>query len=386
MISFRKKICAACALSIVLRDVLQDVLWSLIYEDRRRFSWLLQWRLSNASRLEDFRVWIERQENREGERETIESWAILEGACSLKKACEALEEQRKDDVTRNEIECIFISTTTNRPGHIIYLALSFRTNSNFHCFLVYKISSQLYSAMTAIDMSCINFYEPPPVRSSCFSLKSLMNKSFKTNRKIDPSLQSQMAEGDTKAMNEGIVETQRHEKLDDDRDTNNVKDLCFPFIEDFESLCDLSFETEKNTFHSLKNLNQGLSDDEFLDIDDVLDLVSVWTAEQPHFKDDVAQSSMKQSSSLRMSNSMLSVDEEFIVAMITTKILNSFKRKTDTVDLHVDDRVRILNKTIFTSTSTCLMILQNAHLKFSMTSMIMISLHWRRIKNRRKRL
>lgn len=155
--------------------------------------------------------------------------------CSLEGPCEALEGQRRDGVARNGIGCISIPTATNRPGYIIHLALPFRIGSNFRCFLVYKISSQLYSAMAAIDMSCINFYEPPPIRSPCSSLKSSMNKPFKTNRKIDPPLQSQMAVGGTKAMDEGIVGTQRHEKPGGDRGTNYVEDLCFPSIEDFGS-------------------------------------------------------------------------------------------------------------------------------------------------------
>jgi len=40
--ALEKRIRAVCALSSVLRDVLRDVLWGLIHEDRRRFSWLLQ--------------------------------------------------------------------------------------------------------------------------------------------------------------------------------------------------------------------------------------------------------------------------------------------------------------------------------------------------------
>ncbi len=41
-LALEKRICAICALSSVLQDILRDVLWSLIHEDWRWFSWLLQ--------------------------------------------------------------------------------------------------------------------------------------------------------------------------------------------------------------------------------------------------------------------------------------------------------------------------------------------------------
>jgi len=102
------------------------------------------------------------------------------------------------------------------------------TGSRFHCLLVYKIPSQLSSAMAAVDMSRINFYQPPSASSSCFSLKPPIlgntggkrtvtlerdwwEKPSTTNRKIEHLFQTQMA-GDTKAGDGGIVETQRHEK------------------------------------------------------------------------------------------------------------------------------------------------------------------------------
>ncbi len=194
-------------------------------------------------------------------------------------------------MARNGIGCISIPTATNRPGYIIHLALPFRIGSNFRCFLVYKISSQLYSAMAAIDMSCINFYELPPVRSPCSSLKSSMDKPFKTNRKINPPLQSQIAVGGTKAIDKGIVGTQRYKKPGGDRGTNYVEDLCFPSIEDFGSPCNSSSETEKNIPYLIKNLDQCLSDGGFLDIDDVLGPAPAWTAEQPHFQGGALQPS-----------------------------------------------------------------------------------------------
>jgi len=46
------------------------------------------------------------------------------------------------------------------------------TDSRFHCLLVYKILSQLSSAMIVVDMFRINFYQSSSASSSCFSLKS----------------------------------------------------------------------------------------------------------------------------------------------------------------------------------------------------------------------
>ena len=81
---------------------------------------------------------------------------------------------------------------------------------------------------------------------------------------------------------------------------------------------------------------------------------------------------MKQSFSLRISNSTFFNNDEFMTTTITSKIWDFFKRKTDTVDLNEDSRVKIHDKTIFTSTLTYLIILQNTHLKFSITSKSMI--------------
>jgi len=81
--------------------------------------------------------------------------------------------------------------------------------------------------MTIVDMTSIHFYQPrssprlsvkPPSLGNaggkrkaiiqCDSLDDL----FKTNREIEPSLQSKLAE-DIRVGDEGIVEIQRHEKL-----------------------------------------------------------------------------------------------------------------------------------------------------------------------------
>ncbi len=119
----------------------------------------------------------------------------------------------------------------------------------------------------------------------------------------------------------------------------------------------------------MKKIDQALSDDEFLNID-------VWTvslaSDYFHLQEDVTQSSRKQSLSSRMSNSTLSIENESMTTMITLEIWNFHKRKTDTVNLNEGDRVEIYDKTIFTSTSTCLIILQNTHLKFSIISKSMI--------------
>ncbi len=54
-----------------------------------------------------------------------------------------------------------------------------------------------------------------------------------------------------------------------------------------------------------------------------------------------------------------------MATMVTLEIWDSHKRKADTVDLDEGDRARIYGKAIFTSTSTCLIILQNTHPKSS---------------------
>ncbi len=154
---------------------------------------------------------------------------FLRIACSQEKTYEALERQRRDDVTLNKIKCISVSRATDESWHIVHFALFCRTDSRFHCLLVYKILSQISSAMTVVDMSRINFYQSSSASSSCFSLKSSIlsntdekcmmilerdwwDKSFTTHRKIESLFQTQMNE-DIKVENEDIVETQHHEKF-----------------------------------------------------------------------------------------------------------------------------------------------------------------------------
>jgi len=105
-------------------------------------------------------------------KKSVRTEQFLRIACNQEKAYKALERQRRDDVTRNEIECISVLRATDESWHIVHLALFCRTDSRFHCLLVYKILSQLSSAMTVVDMSCINFYQSSSASSSCFSLKS----------------------------------------------------------------------------------------------------------------------------------------------------------------------------------------------------------------------
>jgi len=73
---------------------------------------------------------------------------------------------------------------------------------------------------------------------------------------------------------------------------------------------------------------------------------------------------VKQSPLSRMPNLVFSTNDEPIIASTTLKAWNSPKRKTDTIDMNEDSKVKIHDKAISTSTSTCLTILQNSHLEF----------------------
>ncbi len=132
---------------------------------------------------------------------------------------------------------------------------------------------------------------------------------------------------------------------DDDNDITNEKDLCLSFIKSFKNSRNLSFEIEKNTSLSLKKIDQALFDVKFFDIDDFLRLLRVCAvslaSEKSQLCKDVTQSSMKQSSLSRMSNSMFSINDESMIATITLKVWNSLKRKTNTVNMNEDSRVKI---------------------------------------------
>ena len=68
-----------------------------------------------------------------------------------------------------------------------------------------------------------------------------------------------------------------------------------------------------------------------------------------------------------MSNLTLPTDDEPMAATATLKSWDFFKRKADTIDLDEGSRVKIHDKAVFTSASTCLIILQNVHSDFSIT-------------------
>ena len=161
---------------------------------------------------------------------------------------------------------------------------------------------------------------------------------------------------------------------DGDSDTKNGEDLCLLSIEPCESLRNLSSEIEKNTSLPLEKIDQALSNDEFLDIDDIDDFLRpawAWTAslasEQPQLQGGAAQSPVEQSPSSRMPNPTLPTDDNPMAATATPEIWGSPKRKADTVALDEGGRVGIHGKAISTSTLTCLIILQNTHLNFLIT-------------------
>ena len=108
-----------------------------------------------------------------------------------------------------------------------FSALFFKRDSDFHYFHVYKILSQFFFTITVVDIIFIHFYQSQS--SSRLSLKSLrfnnadekrtaiiqrdcLNKSFKTNRKIESSLQSKLTE-DIRVRDKDIIKIQRYEKL-----------------------------------------------------------------------------------------------------------------------------------------------------------------------------
>ncbi|MCJ1231797.1 hypothetical protein MMC12_008476 [Toensbergia leucococca] len=150
--------------------------------------------------------------------------------------------------------------------------------------------------------------------------------------------------------------------------SNNEEDLCLPSIEPFGSPYNLSSEADENTSLSLE---KALSDDEFLDIKYFLRPASTWTAslasDQSHLQGGAAQPLVKQSPPSRMSSPTLPTDDKPMSAMATPEIWDSPKCKADTVGLDEGGRVRIHGKAISTSTSTCLIILQNIQPEFSIT-------------------
>ncbi len=122
----------------------------------------------------------------------------------------------------------------------------------------------------------------------------------------------------------------------------------------------------------MKEIDQALFDDEFFDIDDFLRFPRACAAslasEKSQLCEGVAQPPMKQSPLSRMPNPMFPTNDEPMAATATLKVWDSPKRKANTVNMDEGSRVKIHGKAIFTSTSTCLTILQNSHSKFSITS------------------
>lgn len=164
----------------------------------------------------------------------------------------------------------------------------------------------------------------------------------------------------------------RNNRGDDDNNITNEEDLCLLFIEHFGNSRNLSFEIEKNTSLSLEKIDQALFDNEFFDIDDFLRFPRACAAslasEKSQLCEGVAQPPMKQSPLSRMPNPMFPTNDEPMAATATLKVWDSPKRKANTVNMDEGSRVKIHGKAIFTSTSTCLTILQNSHSKFSITS------------------
>ncbi len=153
---------------------------------------------------------------------------------------------------------------------------------------------------------------------------------------------------------------------DDDSNINNEKDLYFSFIESFRSHRISSCEIEKNTFFSLKKrIDQALSDDEFLDIDQFFRSDSSWTvmsvfvsqltSDQSQLQDNVAWSSIIQSSTSMTVNSNLSLNVESMKTMTTLKIWDSFKHKADIAGSNESSEVEIQNNVMYASSSTYLM-------------------------------
>ena len=152
---------------------------------------------------------------------------FLRNVCRKEKTYEALKKQCRNNVTRNEIKCVFVSRAVNELRHIVHLALFFRTDSEFHCLFVHKIFSRFYFTMTVVDMIFIHFYRSSSTMILSLSLKSSLlssadtkrnailqrdrwDKPFKTNREIKSQLQDKIT-AEIKIENEDIFESQRHE-------------------------------------------------------------------------------------------------------------------------------------------------------------------------------
>jgi len=72
---------------------------------------------------------------KKGKQKLLKAEQFLRIACSQEKAYEASEKQRRDCVTRNEIECAFVSRATNESRHIISLRFSIKQAAIFTVFM-----------------------------------------------------------------------------------------------------------------------------------------------------------------------------------------------------------------------------------------------------------
>jgi len=64
---------------------------------------------------------LDSKRTKEGKQELLGAGQPLRVVCSQEGAYEDLEEQRRDGVARNGIECIFVLRAANGPRHIISL-------------------------------------------------------------------------------------------------------------------------------------------------------------------------------------------------------------------------------------------------------------------------
>ena len=72
---------------------------------------------------------------KKGKQNLLRTEQFLRVACNQERAYEASEKQRRDCVTRNEIECAFVPRATNEPRHIIPLRSSIEQAAIFTVFM-----------------------------------------------------------------------------------------------------------------------------------------------------------------------------------------------------------------------------------------------------------
>ncbi len=72
---------------------------------------------------------------KKGKQNLLRAEQSLRVACNQEGAYEASEKQRRDCVTRNEIECAFVSRAANGPRHIISLRSPIEQAAIFTVFM-----------------------------------------------------------------------------------------------------------------------------------------------------------------------------------------------------------------------------------------------------------